>query len=104
MARFKNPKDAWQEGRVGTTGAEQVEVTFLRTVQFECDGRKKGPKFFKDKKYTFDRDFADRWIKRGAAYETALGAPETEDEEEAAAPLAKGGASAGAAEPGLTAS
>lgn len=102
MARSKNPKDAWQDGRVGSDGVEQVKVTFLRTVQFECDGRRKGPKFFKDKEYTFDRDFADRWIKRGAAYETAIGPPDVEEDEEAAAPaLAKGGASAGV-DPGLT--
>jgi hypothetical protein len=94
----RNPKDAWQEGRVGTDGVEQVKVTFLRTVQFECDGRKKGPKFHKDKDYTFDRPFADRWIKRGAAYETAHGAPEVEEDEAPVAPLQKGGASAGAEE------
>lgn len=98
MAR--RPKDAWAEGRVGTEGVEQVGITFLRTVQFECDGRKKGPKFFKDKEYTFDRPFADRWIKRGAAYETKLGPPEVEDEDEAPAVLQKGAASGGDA--GLT--
>lgn len=99
----KNQKDAWKDGRAGSSGVEQVKVTFLRTVQFECDGRKKGPKFFKDKEYAFDRPFADRWIKRGAAYETAMGPPEVDDEDEdAAAPaLQKGGASAGA-EAGLT--
>ncbi len=100
MAR--NPKEAWKDNRVGTQGVEQVKVTFLRTVQFECDGRKKGPKFFKDKDYTFDREFADRWIKRGAAYETALGAPEVDEDEDDAAPaLQKGGASGGA-DAGLT--
>lgn len=100
MARSRT--EQWKDGRVGTKDVEQVKVTFLRSVQFECDGRRKGPKFLKDRDYTFDRHFADRWIKRGAAYETAMGPPDVEEDDDAVAPaLAKGAASAGA-ETGLT--
>jgi hypothetical protein len=82
----------------GQTGeGDQITVEFLRTVRFECEGRNKGPKFVKGKKYTFDAPFAERWIKRGAAFDVRIGPPEeVEDEEERAPSLTKGGASAGA--------
>ncbi|MGE0828948.1 MAG: hypothetical protein AB7O04_06310 [Hyphomonadaceae bacterium] len=81
----------------GTPNVEQMEVEFLRSVQFECDGRKQGPKFLKGKRYTFDRPFAERWIKRGAAFDVAGPEPEpAELEEEPIAGLPRGGASEGA--------
>lgn len=68
----------------GTEGVDQIEVTFLRTVRFECDGRKKGPVFKQNDSHTFDAPFAQRWLKRNAAYVTADGPPQSaQDEAEA---------------------
>jgi len=84
----------------GQTGeGKQTEVEFRRTVIFECEGRKKGPKFLKGRKYTFDDAFAQRWIKRNAAFDTSESPPvEMGDDEEQQRPpvLEKGAASEGA--------
>lgn len=42
-------------------------LCFLRTEQFESEGRGKGPIFEEGQRYEFDGDFADRWLRRGAA-------------------------------------
>ena len=85
--------------KTGTDGVEQVTVVFTRTVQFECAGRKQGPKFGKGREYVFDADFANRWIKRGAAYNKADGAPEPqlEDDEDEVARESRGGMTRGGA-------
>jgi len=63
----------------GQTGeGEQKTVVFLRTRQYECYGRKKGPTFVAGKEYTFDAEFADRWLRRNAAYDVRFGPPEQE--------------------------
>lgn len=67
----------------GQTGeGEQKTVVFLRTRQFECYGRKKGPTFVAGKEYTFDAEFADRWLRRNAAYDVRFGPPEQEVNED----------------------
>lgn len=69
-----------------------VEVKFLRTVKFESGGRNKGPLFVKDRSYRFGEAFAQRWIKRNAAYDVRVGPPPPPEELERA-PSARGGAS-----------
>lgn len=44
-----------------------MRVRFLREVQYECDGRNKGPVYKKDSEHNFDDAFAQRWLRRGAA-------------------------------------
>lgn len=89
LARF-------QTGEPTATGQQPVTIKFRRTVQYECDGRHKGPFLRKGETFTFDYDFAQRWIKRGAAYDVA--GPEPVDAEPVKPKpgvLQKGGASQG---------
>jgi hypothetical protein len=46
---------------------KEVEVRFLKTVVYETDGPKKGPVFQEGHTYKFSEEFAQRWIRRGAA-------------------------------------
>lgn len=42
-------------------------LEFTQSVQFECEGRHKGPKFEKGERHRLADDFADRWLRRGVA-------------------------------------
>jgi hypothetical protein len=67
----------------GQTGdGEQKTIVFLRTRQYECFGRRKGPTFIAGKEYTFDAEFADRWLRRNAAYDVRFGPPEQQPDED----------------------
>lgn len=46
---------------------DKVKVRFLRTEVYETEGFNKGPIFEQGSIHLFDRDFAERWIRRGAA-------------------------------------
>lgn len=43
-------------------------VEFKTTVQFESDGRHKGPVFEVGSRHNLAEDFANRWIRRGVAF------------------------------------
>lgn len=43
------------------------KVKFLRTVQYENEGRGRGPIYEKDSVHEFDEPFAQRWLRRGVA-------------------------------------
>lgn len=86
----KKEKAPWETGE-----GKQITVEFLRDVQYENEGRRQGPKFYRGRTYTFDAWFAERWIKRGAAYDVAGDAPEPEAAEKLPPEtgLTRGGAS-----------
>jgi len=44
-----------------------MKVTFNTTVQFQTDGRNKGPVYEAGKTYDLRDDHANRWIRRGMA-------------------------------------
>lgn len=48
-----------------------MRVRFLKTVQFECEGRNKGPIYSAGEVYDFDDAFARRWLRRAVAVEEA---------------------------------
>ena len=43
-------------------------LEFTQSVQFECEGRHKGPKFEKGERHHFEDGFADRWLRRAVAF------------------------------------
>ena len=60
-----------------------MDYTFLKTVQFESEGRNAGPTYKKDKTYDLEQEHGDRWVRRGVAYqgkpEEAKPAPKAEN-------------------------
>ena len=42
-------------------------VDFTASVQFECEGRRKGPNYAQGERYHFEDAIADRWLRRGVA-------------------------------------
>lgn len=46
-----------------------MRIGFLMTVQYECDGRNKGPHFAKGDVYDCTDEFGNRWIERSNAVE-----------------------------------
>ena len=43
-------------------------IEFAESVQFESEGRHKGPKFEKGERHHFEDGFADRWLRRAVAF------------------------------------
>lgn len=46
-----------------------MKVKFLRKVQYETEGRGKGPIYEKDSIHDFDEEHAQKWLRRGVAEE-----------------------------------
>lgn len=44
-----------------------MRVKFTKTVQYETGGRNQGPVYESGSEHDFTEDFANRWIRRGAA-------------------------------------
>lgn len=44
-------------------------IKFTRTELYESEGRNKGPTYKEGSTHDFEDDFADRWLRRGAAVE-----------------------------------
>jgi hypothetical protein len=42
-------------------------IEFTETVQFESEGRGKGPTFVKGERHQVEDAFAERWLRRGVA-------------------------------------
>lgn len=43
-------------------------IEFSQSVQFESEGRNKGPKFEMGERHHLEDGFADRWLRRGVAF------------------------------------
>ena len=52
-----------------------MRIKFLRRVQYESEGRAKGPVFDKDSEHDFPDAFAQRWLRRGVAVVAPAGEP-----------------------------
>lgn len=83
-------------------------IRFTETVQFESEGRHKGPTYKEGSTHDFEDGFADRWLRREVAVEVNTRTPLPNDEdavEQQADPLdhdangEKGGAVEAAGEP-----
>lgn len=46
-----------------------VRIGFIRTVQYESEGRRKGPMFNEGEVFDCARDFGERWLSRNVAVE-----------------------------------
>ena len=44
-----------------------MRIKFLRRVQYESEGRGKGPIYEQGSEHEFDDTFAQRWLRRGVA-------------------------------------
>jgi hypothetical protein len=52
-----------------------MQIKFNQTVQYESEGRNKGPVYAKDSVHDFTAEFAQRWLQRGVAVEFDPSAP-----------------------------
>jgi hypothetical protein len=53
-----------------------MRIKFVRRVQYENEGRGKGPVYDKDSVHDFSEAFAQRWLRRGVAVVFADAEPE----------------------------